>query len=244
MGSGDVRVEMIEAEADGRDDIDETEGSDETDAALVAEERSLHVGATLAERTEATARSRIRRHAERRVPEQVEAILQAGRVAHIAYAIDGQPYVLPFTYDYADERIYVHAVPGSRTVKTLRAGMAVAVEITMLDGLIASRDASTHSMNYRSVVVFGHAEAIRDHAEKRAIFERMTARYFPNRTAGRDYAHATVKDLRGVEMLMIPIEEVSAKSRVGGPRGEHDDDEATPGSTFSAFVVPLPGLDS
>jgi hypothetical protein len=214
---------------------------DDDDAAPIDGVPPSGAGATLAERTEATARSRIRRHAERRVPEQVEAIVRTGRVAHIAYAIDGQPYVLPFTYDYADERIYVHAVPGSRTVKTLRAGMKVAIEITMLDGLIASRDASTHSMNYRSVVVFGVAEAIRDHAEKRAIFERMTARYFPDRTAGRDYADATVKDLRGVEMLMIRIDEVSAKSRVGGPRGPLDDDETAPGS---AFVVPLPGLDS
>jgi len=199
------------------------------------------VGATLAERTERSARSRIRRHPERRVPEQVEAILRAGRVAHIAYAIDGQPYVLPFTYDYADERLYVHAVPGSRTVKTLRAGMAVAVEITMLDGLIASRDALNHSMNYRSVVVFGRAEVIRDDAEKRAIFERMTERYFPQRTAGRDYAHATPKDLHGVEMLVIPIEEVSAKSRTGGPHGPRDADDTADGS---AFVVSLPGLDS
>jgi len=238
MSIGDVRAETIEAKTDGMDDIDETEEIDEAD---VADERPAGAGTTLAERTEASVRSRIRRHPERGVPEQVEAILRAGRVAHIAYTIDGQPYVLPFTYDYADERIYVHAVPGSRTVKSLRAGMAVAVEITMLDGLIASRDASTHSMNYRSVVVFGHAEAIRDHAEKRAIFERMTSRYFPNRTAGVDYDHATVKDLRGVEILAISIEEVSAKSRIGGPRGDHDDDEV---STFSAFVVPLLRLDS
>lgn len=213
----------------------------ETDVVDVADAAPPGAAATLAERTERSARSRIRRHADRRVPEQVEAILQTGRVAHIAYAIDGQPYVLPFTYDYADERIYVHAVPGSRTVKTLRAGMAVAVEITMLDGLIASRDASTHSMNYRSVVVFGRAATVRDDAEKRAVFERMTARYFPNRTAGRDYVHATEKDLHGVELLVIPIEEVSAKSRTGGPLGPLDADADAPGS---AFVVPLPGLDS
>lgn len=207
----------------------------------VRDEKTATTTSTLADRTESSARSRIRRHADRRVPEQVEAILRVGRVAHLAYALDGQPYILPFTYDYHDGRLYVHAVPGSRTVKSLRAGMAVAAEVTLLDGLIASRDAENHSMNYRSVVVFGRAEVVRDDDEKRAVFERMTLRYFPQRTVGRDYAPATVKQLHGVELLVIPIEEVSAKSRTGGPLGPHDADDDAPGS---AFVVPLPGLDS
>ena len=49
------------------------------------------------------ARARIRRHAERaRDAQAAEEILRAGRVAHVAFAVDGQPYMLPMTYAYED----------------------------------------------------------------------------------------------------------------------------------------------
>lgn len=189
---------------------------------------------------EQTARSRIRRHADRAVPEQVEAILQAGRVAHVAYVLDGQPYVLPFTYDYHDGALFLHGAFASRTLKTLRTGTPVCVEVMLLDGLVASRDAINHSMNYRSAVVFGVAEPVSDEQEKRHIFERMTQRYFAGRTAGIDYAHAPIKDLRSTDLLQVRIEEMSAKRRVGPPTGERDGD---PNASGSAFVVEMLGID-
>ncbi|HST89744.1 MAG TPA: pyridoxamine 5'-phosphate oxidase family protein, partial [Ktedonobacterales bacterium] len=108
------------------------------------------------------ARARIRRHAERaRDAQAAEAILRAGRVAHVAFSDgSGQPYVLPFTYAYEDGCLYLHGARASRTVRLLRAGTPVCVEVTLLDGLVASRAAKSHSMNYRSVVVFGTADAV------------------------------------------------------------------------------------
>ena len=186
-------------------------------------------------------RSRIRRHPERAVPDAAEAILRAGRVAHVAYAIDGQPLVVPMTYLYEDGTVYVHGAQASRTMRILQAGTPVCVEVTLLDGLIASRDAKSHSMNYRSVMVFGQAESIEDADTKRAIFERMTQRYFPGRTAGTDYIPARDGDLRATSLLAVHIAELSAKSRSGPPLGAHDDDETALGSRF---VVVLPGIDS
>ncbi|HEV8191958.1 MAG TPA: pyridoxamine 5'-phosphate oxidase family protein [Ktedonobacterales bacterium] len=193
-----------------------------------------------AEHAETSSRSRIRRHPERSVAERAAAILRAGRVAHVAFAVEGQPYVIPFGYYYEDGAVYLHGAPASRTLKHLAAGTPVALEVTLLDGLVASRDARNHSMNYRCVVVYGTAEAIADLDDKRAIFERMTERFFPQRTADRDYAAARVKDLRSVQLLAVRVEDLSAKSRVGGPKGPRDADEGAPGS---AYVVELAGLD-
>lgn len=187
-----------------------------------------------------SARTRIRRHPERAVPERAEEILRAGRVAHVAFAVDGQPYVLPFTYHYEAGRLYLHGAPASRALATLRAGAPVCVEVTLLDGLVASRMAKYHSMNYRSVMVFGRAVEVTDEAEQRAVFERMTAHYFPGRTAGHDYAPARQGDLRGTRLLAIAVEELSAKSRSGPPLGPTDGDPAAPGSRF---VVVLPSVD-
>ena len=185
-------------------------------------------------------RSRIRRHPERAVPEMAEEILLRGRVAHVAFAVEGQPYVLPMSYHYEDGALYVHGAPASRTVKTLRAGMPVCVEVTLLDGLVASRDAMNHSMNYRSVIVFGVAKAVSSLATKRAVMERMTLRYFPGRTVGHDYLPARDGDLRAVELLTIAVEEQSAKARSGEPSGPHDADEDGPGTHY---VLTLPGVD-
>jgi nitroimidazol reductase NimA-like FMN-containing flavoprotein (pyridoxamine 5'-phosphate oxidase superfamily) len=192
--------------------------------------------------TATSERTHVRRHPERAAPERAEEILRAGRLAHVGFAIDGQPFVLPFGYYYEDGALYLHGAPASRAIKALRAGTPVCVEVTLLDGLVASRDAKSHSMNYRSVMVFGRAEAVKDLAEKRALFERMTAAYFPERTAGGDYYPARDGDLRAVELLAVRIEDLSAKSRSGPPLGEHDADED--GGTTMGYVVTLPEIDS
>ena len=170
-----------------------------------------------------------------------EEILLRGRVAHVAFAVDGQPYVLPMTYHYEDGTLYVHGAPASRTARALRAGTPVCVEVTLLDGLVASRDAASHSLNYRSAIVFGVAEPVKDLETKRGVMERMTLRYFPGRTAGQDYLPARDADLRSVELLAIAIEEQSAKARFGGPKGLHDADEDGSGTRY---VVTLPEVDA
>jgi nitroimidazol reductase NimA-like FMN-containing flavoprotein (pyridoxamine 5'-phosphate oxidase superfamily) len=184
-------------------------------------------------------RTRVRRHPERAAPDEAEEFLCAGRVAHVAYTVEGRPYLLPFLYFYDDGALYLHGVPASGTIKALRQGAPVCVSVTMLDGLVASRDAKSHSANYRSVVVFGRAEVISDLDEKRRVFERMTDRFFAGREAGRDYAHASAKDLRGVELLAVRIEEMSAKARTGSALGAHDTVDEYGG--FSTFVLGTPG---
>lgn len=196
----------------------------------------------------ASVRVRVRRHPERAVPERAEEILRAGRVAHVGYAVDGQPFVLPLLYFYDDGKLYLHGAPASRTIKALRAGTPVCVEVTLLDGLVASRDAKSHSMNYRSTMVFGTCDVVADLETKRAVFEQMTQNFFPSRTAGMDYHPASVGDLRGVELLVVRVEERSAKVRSGPPRGLHDtegdtEEETEEAGTQTGYVVELPGVD-
>lgn len=164
-----------------------------------------------------------------------------GRVAHVAFAVDGQPFLAPMTYHYEDGVVYLHGAPASRLQKTLRAGTPVAIEVMLLDGLVASRDAKNHSMNYRCVVVYGTAEPISDTQRKRALMEAMTERYFPGRTVEHDYDPARIGELRALDVMAVEVEELSAKVRTGPARGARDAMEDAPGSSF---VVLLPGLDS
>lgn len=182
--------------------------------------------------TTRSARTRVRRHPERSVPDEAAAILSAGLVAHVGMAVEGQPFVLPMSYHYDSERsrLYLHGARASRLLRQLAAGAEVCVTVTLEDGLVFSKSAKYHSMNYRSVVVFGRAAAVEDDAVKRRVLEEMTRRYFPGRTLGRDYAEASRGELRGTALLEVEIAEQSAKARRGGPAGPLDADDAAPGT--------------
>jgi nitroimidazol reductase NimA-like FMN-containing flavoprotein (pyridoxamine 5'-phosphate oxidase superfamily) len=183
-----------------------------------------------------TDRTRIRRHADRAVPERIEEFLSTGTIAHVACVENGEPRLIPFLYHYEAGHIYLHGSPGNATLRTLRDGRSVAIAVTQLVELIASKTAADHSANYRSVVAFGRGRQIVDVAEKRRVLDAMTVRYFPGRTTPADYAPATDDDLVRMELTDVEIDEASAKMREGGPMGPHDSDPEFPGS---AFIQPV-----
>jgi len=184
-----------------------------------------------------TFRSTIRAHPERSVPDSAPAILAAGLVAHVGFEVDGQPYVIPMAYHYdpgEPRRIYLHATQAGRLIGRLASGEPVCVTVTILDGLVYSRTAKYHSMNYRSVVCF--ARAATEESDRAAVLEAMVTRYFPGREPGRDYEPAPRAHLEATGFVALEIEEWSAKARKGGPTGPHDKDQDAPGS---AGVVPI-----
>src|SRR6266480_6196170 len=131
-------------------------------------------------------RARLQRHAERAVPEEA-AILAAGLVAHVAFVQNGQPFVIPMAYHYdvaAPGMLYLHGSHGSRLLHHLGGGAPVAIGVTLVDGLVYSRTALYHSVNYRSVVCFARAAPPLDRHAAAVALEAMIARYFPGRTAG------------------------------------------------------------
>lgn len=178
-------------------------------------------------------RTRIKNHPERSVPEEAAEILCGGMVAHVGFIEDGLPYVIPLTYHYDSDnpdRMYLHGSIRSRAMEVLASGAPVCVTVTMSDGLVYSRKAMNHSMNYRSVVLFGTAREVTDHDEKFALFDQMVQRYFPDRLLERDYNPPPASDLGVTSLVEVQIEEWSAKARRGGPTGPDDDSPEAPGS--------------
>ena len=137
-----------------------------------------------------TERTRIRNHPERAVPEQASEILSQGFVAHVGFIEEGVPYVIPLSYHYdieSPDTIYLHGSIRSRAMEILASGETVCVTVTLTDGLVYSRKAMNHSMNYRSVVLFGSGREVTDENEKFDLFDSMVQRYFPGRMVGEDY---------------------------------------------------------
>ena len=180
-----------------------------------------------------TERTRIRNHPERAVPEETTEILSKGLVAHLGFIQDKVPFVIPFTYHYdpdSPDSIYLHGSIRSRALKHLATGAPVCITVTLTDGLVYSRKAMNHSVNYRSVTLFGRAREVTDEAEKFDLFDKMVQRYFPGRMVGDDYNTPPSPDLGVTALVEVRIEEWNAKARRGAPTGPDDDNPDAPGS--------------
>jgi nitroimidazol reductase NimA-like FMN-containing flavoprotein (pyridoxamine 5'-phosphate oxidase superfamily) len=184
-------------------------------------------------------RATLHSHRDRGVPDEARPILAEGLVAHVGITEGEQPFVLPMTYHFdpaVPDRIYLHGGQHARLLRHLASGAPVCLAVTLVDGLVFSRTALYHSVNYRSVVCFARlAQAQPVAPARRALLEQMIARYFPGRTVGRDYAAISDAHLEATAFVALEIEEISAKARRGGPTGPLDADPHAPGT---AGVVP------
>jgi nitroimidazol reductase NimA-like FMN-containing flavoprotein (pyridoxamine 5'-phosphate oxidase superfamily) len=141
--------------------------------------------------------------------------------------------VFPTAFARIDDHIYLHGAVANFALRTLAGGTEACITVTLLDGLVLARSAFHHSMNYRSVMVFGNAEAVTGEDEKHAALLAILEHMVPGRSDATRLP--TVKELRSTLVVRIPIDEVSAKVRSGGPIDEAADYQLP----HWAGVVPL-----
>ena len=182
-----------------------------------------------------TSRTKVRRLAKRGAYDKavVHSSLDEGLICHVGFVVEGQPYVIPTLYASSDERLYLHGSAVSRMLKTLAEGVDVCVTVTLVDAYVLARSAFHHSMNYRSVVVLGRAQLITDDAERLAALHVLTNHIIPNRW--EEVREPNELEMRQTAVLTLPLEEVSAKIRVGNPNDD-DEDYALP---IWAGIVPI-----
>src|SRR6185436_5638658 len=147
--------------------------------------------------------------------ELVYAILDEGFICHVGFAVDGRPFVIPTGYARVDDQLYIHGSQVSRTLRTLAQGVEVCVTVTLVDGLVLARSAFHHSMNYRSVVIFGHASSVELAEEKLAALFAFSEQVIPGRWD--EVRGPTEQELKATSVLSLPLAEVSAKVRMGPP---------------------------
>src|SRR5919199_4194314 len=115
-----------------------------------------------------TDRTRVRRQPKRGTHERaaIDAILDAALIAHVAFVHDGGPAVIPTLLARVGDEVYLHGSSASRALRALRAGAEACLEVTLVDGLVLARSAFHHSINYRSVVLYGTVRTVEDPAER------------------------------------------------------------------------------
>jgi len=184
-----------------------------------------------------TARTRVVREAVRAVydREAVYRIFDEAFLCHVGFVHDGQPFVIPTSYGRKDASLYIHGSAASRMLRQMQKedGVPVCVTVTLIDGLVLARSIFNHSMNYRSVVILGKATLVDDPPEKLEALRILSEHILPGRW--NDSRQPNERELKATSVLRLPIEEFSAKVRVGPPIDDAED------MTFPTWagVIPL-----
>lgn len=172
---------------------------------------------------EPTGRTKLKRLPQRASYEReaVYRILDEGLVCHVGFVAGGEPFVIPTGYARLGDDLYVHGSAASRMLRALAGGVRVCVTVTLLDGLVLARSAFHHSMNYRSVVVFGTASVVEDADEKMEALRAFTEHVVPGRWD--EVRWPDEGEMRKTLVLKLPLAEASAKIRTGPPVDDEED---------------------
>jgi len=167
----------------------------------------------------------------RRVPKNarydrgsVHRVLDRGRVAHVSFTSDGQPYCIPTLYARVDNRVLIHGSSGAPACLT----------VTILDGWVLARSAFEHSANYDSAVLFGRFRAITQPQEKLDALEAFMETLMPGRWS--EVRPPSGQELKGTAILELEIADASVKTRTGPP---DDDDSPDAALDTWAGVIPI-----
>jgi uncharacterized protein len=164
--------------------------------------------------------------------ETINSILDSGFICHVGYVIGSQPFVTPTAYWREDDHVYWHGSHASRMLDEA-ANASVCLTVTHIDGLVVARSAFHHSINYRSVMVFGTPSKVEDESYKAQAMQRFVERMYPGQW--ETLRPITRKELKATTILHMKIDEASAKVRTGPPV----DDEPDYALPIWAGVVPI-----
>jgi uncharacterized protein len=153
--------------------------------------------------------------------EQIHSILDEGFICHVGFVVDGQPFVIPTGYGRHGDLLYIHGSQASRMLRTLKEGVDVCITVTLVDGLVLARSAFHHSINYRSVVIFGNAKLIEGDQQKLEALRILSDHVIDGRW--HDVRLPTQQELNATTVLYLPLAEASAKIRTGPPIDDEED---------------------
>lgn len=181
-----------------------------------------------------------RRHIVQRLPkraaydrETINAIIDEALICHVSIIANGEPVVIPTIHARMGDKLLLHGLKGGRLLKHIEAGHDVCVAITLLDGLVLARSAFHHSMNYRSVVMFGKGMEITDGDEKMAAMKRFVDHLTPRRW--EHIRQPNAREIKATSIVAIAMVDATAKVRTGPPVDDDEDYELP----IWAGVIPL-----
>ena len=163
----------------------------------------------------------------------VYKVLDEGKICHVGFVVDDQPFVIPMAYARIDNKLILHGSVLSRLLNKVAAGLDICVTVTLVDAMVLARSAFHHSMNYRSVVVLGKARPIIKEADKAVVLDALVDHLIPGRS--KTSRPSTKQELKATHVLEMEISEASVKQRVGPPKDDKEDMQ----SDYWAGIIPM-----
>ncbi|MEX0761371.1 MAG: pyridoxamine 5'-phosphate oxidase family protein [Dehalococcoidia bacterium] len=164
----------------------------------------------------------------RRVPDRgvydvstIREILDANFLCHLGITTGHGPVVLPTLYARDGDSLLLHGSAGAHTLREAKSGNPVCVTVAEVNGIVVARSAFHHSINYRSVVVFGVATEVVDVEEKLRAMQVLTNHMLPGRWD--ECRRPNSSEFTQTTLLRLPLDEASAKVRTGPPKDDEED---------------------
>jgi len=154
-----------------------------------------------------TPRTTVRRRRDRACYDRdlVFGILDEGFICHAACTVDGTVWMIPTIYGRDGDRLLLHGAAANHVLKAAASGAELTVTVTLVDGLVLARSTFHHSINYRSVVIFGYATGIEDADEKAAALSVVVEHLLPGRTGDARPPNPT--ELASSRVVSLPIDD-------------------------------------
>lgn len=152
---------------------------------------------------------------------EINSVLDATSLCHIAFIHQNQAMVLPINFGRKEKTIYIHGSNQNRMTSALLEQGLATVSVTILDGLLLARSAFHHSVNYRSVVIFGKVREVISNEEKIEGLKTLINHVVPNRW--EECRKPSAAELKATRVLAIDITNASAKIK-NTPVSEHKED--------------------
>lgn len=153
--------------------------------------------------------------------ETVYSIVDSCWVCHVSFIEDQRPVTIPMFFSRLGNRVVLHGSSKSRLMTRLNSGEPVCLSFAIVDGLILARSLFHHSMNYRSVVVFGCGTPIEGEQEKMDALKSLTDKIAVGRWD--DARKPNSKELKATSIVAVSIDSASAKVRNEGTNDDPED---------------------
>lgn len=149
-------------------------------------------------------------------------IIDETLLCHIGQQVNGQVFVTPTCHWREGDYLYWHGHGKARnTHGASTVAEKVCINICELDGLVLARSAFHHSVNYRSVTLFGVPESIEDFDEKVRHFELFINKVSPDRWS--QLRPVSAQEVNATSLVRIKIDEASIKIRAEGVIDDEED---------------------
>ncbi len=160
-------------------------------------------------------------------------ILDSVFICNIGFIIGDKPYIIQTAFGRKNDFIFIHGSKNNRMMKSIEPGNEVCIAVNQIDGIVLARSAFHHSINYRSVIMYGKPEQVSDTTEKANALEIIMEHIVPGRW--KEIRKPNEKELNATSVYAFKIEEASAKIRTGQPV----DDKVDMDSETWAGILPL-----